>query len=118
MIDIEQAIKDEFTKQWDEMYKKLCVPGDTMTYSTEIRETTDFGKLLHKEGLWSLYTYEDTKSLMYHLCRGYAGMRQENSPVDPENGACSACGSSAPDEIRGLWTLHNFDRVQEGWDGV
>ena len=82
-----------------------------MNYSY-IKEQTDFSKLLHKEGLWSLYTYADSRSLMYHLCRGYGGIKQENSPVRPESGSCSACDLDAPDEIRGLWTLHNFDWVQ------
>ena len=82
-------------------------------YNTSIRENTDFSKLLHKEGLWSLYTYVEGRSLMYHLCRGYEGLKQENSPVRPKTGDCTACGSKSPDEIRGLWTLHNFDWVQE-----
>jgi hypothetical protein len=86
-------------------------PGDTMYYS-EIHDLTNFGKLLHKEGLWSLYAYADEKSLLYHLCRGYQGMSQDNNPVDPRTGQCSACHKEAPDEIRGLWTLHNFEWIQ------
>ena len=83
---------------------------------SNIRENTDFGKLLHKEGLWSLYTYDGNttgKSLLYHLCRGLAGVEQENSPVRPRTGDCTRCGSKSPDEIRGLWTLHNFDWIQK-----
>ena len=97
------------------MYKQMMgAPGDTMFHS-DIRENTDFGKLLHKEGLWSLYTYDGLgQSLLYHLCRGYDGMVQSNNPVRPRTGDCTACGSKSPDEIRGLWTLHNFDWVQSG----
>ncbi len=108
----------------DEHYKNMYAqsfgypsdPGDTM-HDSSIRENTDFGKLLHKEGLWSLYTYErdggSGKSLLYHLCRGYAGVQQVNSHVHPRTGDCTACGSKSPDEIRGLWTLHNFDWIQQ-----
>jgi hypothetical protein len=81
-------------------------------YHREVREQTNFGKLLHKEGLWSLYAYEGEKSLMFHLCRGFQGLRQENSPVDPHDSRCVACRREAPDEIRGLWTLHNFEWIQ------
>ena len=98
-----------------QMYKQanhLGDPGATMSYSL-IEERTDFGVLLHKEGLWSLYRYANGKSLMYHLCRGYVGMKQENSHVRPRTGDCTACGSKSPDEIRGLWTLHNFEWVQK-----
>lgn len=111
VINIEQ-ITDDFRKSFKKAYKHMCAPGDTM-YNTSIRENTDFSKLLHKEGLWSLYTYGEGRSLMYHLCRGYEGLKQENSPVRPKTGDCTACDSKSPDEIRGLWTLHNFDWVQE-----
>ena len=97
-----------------QVYKQvntLGVPGDTM-YPEDLRERTDFGQLLHKEGLWSLYKFDEGRSLLYHLCRGYTGMKQENRPVEPGTGECVACDSIAPEEIRGLWTLHNFDWVQ------
>ena len=116
-MNLEKLIEDEFKKQWDIAFKKMCVtipiPGDTM-YHDNIRELTDFGKLLHKEGLWSLYTYDEGRSLLYHLCRGLGyGIKQANSPVRPRTGDCTACGSKSPDEIRGLWTLHNFDWLQQ-----
>ncbi len=93
--------------------KDLGDPGGTMYYE-EVRESTDFGQLFHKEGLWSLYKYEEGRSLLYHLCRGYKGLKQDNNPVESSTGRCSSCGSEAPDEIRGLWTLHNFDWIQQG----
>ena len=34
-----------------------------------IQDDTNFGVLLHKEGLWSLYQFKEEKSLLYHLCR-------------------------------------------------
>lgn len=109
------SIADMLQAHFVQMYKQtindLSDPGDTMIHSN-VRENTDFGKLLHKEGLWSLYTYAEGKSLLYHLCRGYGGMNQVNSPVRPKTGDCTACGRKAPDEIRGLWTLHNFDWIQ------
>ena len=98
-------------KQGMRNIRNMSAPGDTM-YFEEIRDNTDFGQLLHKEGLWSLYKFEEGRSLLYHLCRGYKGLKQENSPVRPEDGQCVACESMAPEEIRGLWTLHNFDWVQ------
>lgn len=86
-------------------------PGTTMYYR-DVKESTNFGRLLHKEGLWSLYQFAEDRSIMYHLCRGYMGFKQENLPVNPDDGRCFGCGLEAPDEIRGLWTLHNFDWVQ------
>lgn len=91
----------------------LGVPGDTMYYY-DIRDRTNFGQLLHKEGLWSLYKFDECRSLLYHLCRGYLGLKQENYPAEPGTGQCTGCNTEAPDEIRGLWTLHNFDWVQLG----
>lgn len=113
MIDIEQMIKNAVEKAFKTAWSKMALggPGDTMDHS-DIRDNTDFGQLLHKEGLWSLYKYKKEKSLLYHLCRGYSGMQQSNNPVRPVTGGCTACDSEAPDEIRGLWTLHNFDWIQ------
>ena len=85
--------------------------GTLMNYSN-ITDLTNFGKLLHKDGLWSLYSFDDTLSIMFHLCRGH-GHIQRNSPVDPNTGRCSACTRDAPDEIQGLWKLHNWERIQE-----
>ena len=79
-----------------------------------IEEDTNFGKLLHKEGLWSLYQYKEEKSLVYHLCREtYGRIELRNSPCQPENGRCIVCAAEAPDEIKGLWTLHNFEWIQQ-----
>lgn len=79
-----------------------------------VHEDTNFGKLLHKEDLWSLYQFKEEKSLLYHLCRNYYGrMELVNTPCDPETAQCSACDEQAPDEIKGLWTLHNFDWIQQ-----
>ncbi len=85
-----------------------------------IEDDTNFGKLLHKEGLWSLYQYREERSLLYHLCRNDRNrMALENSPCSPEDSTCFMCDTVAPDEIRGIWTLHNFDWVQEnGGRGV
>ena len=119
------SIPDMFMKdvqdQWDAAYKAMCVdPGDTMDY-IEVRDRTDFGVLLHKEKLWSLYKFDEGRSLLYHLCRGRdgvpAGARLVNAPVHPDDGECSSCGSKSPDEIRGLWTLHNFDWIQKNGGG-
>ena len=109
-------ILDAYMKQlFMKGMRDLGDPGDTM-YNSHIRKNTDFGQLFHKEGMWSLYKYGDGRSLMYHLCRTYAGYDLVNSPVRPRTGDCSTCGSKSPDEIRGLWTLHNFDWIQSGSD--
>lgn len=115
VIDIEKMIKEAVDHAFKVGWSKIALsgPGDTMYYEG-IRERTNFGQLLHKEGLWSLYKFDEGRSLLYHLCRGYAGLKQENSPADPRDGQCSACESPAPDEIRGLWTLHNFEWIQRG----
>ncbi len=79
-----------------------------------IEDDTNFGKLLHKEGLWSLYQYREEKSLLYHMCRNeYGRMELVNSNCDSMTSRCTMCDKTAPDEIKGIWTLHNFDWVQE-----
>ncbi len=87
--------------------------GGLMSWNT-VHEDTNFGKLLHKEELWSLYQYQEEKSLLYHLCRNlYGRMELNNNVCDPESTVCSACNEKAPDEIKGLWTLHNFEWIQQ-----
>ena len=100
-----------FIKQLQQGLKAISSnPGGLMNYSN-IKDLTNFGKLLHKDGLWSLYSFDDTLSIMFHLCRGH-GHIQRNSPVDPNTGRCSACTRDAPDGIQGLWKLHNWERIQ------
>ena len=79
-----------------------------------VEEDTNFGVLLHKEDLWSLYQFREEKSLLYHLCREDGGrFRLQNTPCSPENGQCWRCRAKAPDEIHGLWKLHNFEWIQQ-----
>jgi hypothetical protein len=87
--------------------------GGDMSWNT-VGEDTDFGVLLHKEGLWSLYKYREEKSLLYHLCRNkYGRFDLHNNPCSPEDGRCSECNGQPPVEIHGLWKLHNFDWIQQ-----
>ena len=84
-----------------------------MSWNT-VQGDTDFGTLLHKEGLFSLYKFREDKSLLFHLCReSYGRFELKNTPCDPENGTCICCGTQAPEEIHGLWMLHNFDWIQQ-----
>ena len=93
--------------------QNLSMAGKIMNWHT-VEEDTNFGKLLHKEDLWSLYQFREEKSLLYHLCRNeYGRMELRNNPCDPADGQCTVCQKQAPDEIKGLWTLHNFEWVQE-----
>ena len=79
-----------------------------------VQEDTNFGKLLHKEGLWSLYQFREEKSIIYHLCRNHYGrMELMNNVCDPETSQCCVCKEQAPTEIQGLWKLHNFDWIQQ-----
>jgi hypothetical protein len=79
-----------------------------------VKEDTNFGVLLHKEGLWSLYQFREERSLLYHLCRNrYGRFELKNNPCDPAHGACIECDKEAPDEIQGLWKLHNFEWIQQ-----
>ena len=87
-------------------------------YNT-VEEDTNFGKLLHKEDLWSLYQFREEKSLLYHLCRErYGRFELKNNPCNPLDGKCSGCNQNAPEEIHGLWKLHNFEWIQQtrSWD--
>jgi hypothetical protein len=83
-----------------------------------VEEDTNFGVLLHKEGLWSLYQYREEKSLLYHLCRNqYGRFELKNNPCHPADGTCIECTKEAPDEIQGLWKLHNFEWIQQNGGG-
>ena len=78
-----------------------------------VEEDTNFGVLLHKEDLWSLYQFREEKSLLYHLCRSdYGRFELVNNPCQPSSGECIRCRAEAPQEIHGLWKLHNFEWIQ------
>ena len=84
-----------------------------MSWNT-VQEDTNFGVLLHKEDLWSLYQFKEEKSLLYHLCRSqYGRFELKNNPCNPSDGKCIECGTQAPEEIHGLWKLHNFEWIQQ-----
>jgi hypothetical protein len=88
--------------------------GGYMPGYNTVAEDTNFGVLLHKEELWSLYQYKEEKSLLYHLCRNlYGRFELNNNPCSPEDGKCIACDNQAPEEIHGLWKLHNFEWIQQ-----
>ncbi len=102
----------------DFMAEMQNVGGLVGGYKT-VEEDTNFGVLLHKEGLWSLYQFREEKSLLYHLCRSdYGRFVLVNNPCAPETSKCYMCRAEAPEEIKGLWTLHNFDWVQNGGEHV
>ena len=87
--------------------------GGMVSWNT-VAEDTDFGKLLHKKDLWSLYKFKEEKSLLYHLCRNrYGRFELKNNPCAPEDGKCIECQEQAPEEIHGLWKLHNFEWIQQ-----
>ena len=84
-----------------------------MSWNT-VQEDTNFGVLLHKEDLWSLYQFKEEKSLLYHLCRNkYGRFELNNNPCHPKDGTCTECSTQAPEEIHGLWKLHNFEWIQQ-----
>ncbi len=79
-----------------------------------VAEDTNFGALLFKEGLWSLYQYKEEKSLLYHLCRNqYGRFELRNNPCHPNDATCIECEVKAPEEIHGLWQLHNWEWIQQ-----
>ncbi len=76
-------------------------------------EDVKFTTLLHKEGLWSLYGTKGVASKLYHICRDKK-LNTTNSYVNRINYKCQNCSAEAPTEIKGLFQLHNFERIQEG----
>jgi hypothetical protein len=109
MVD---ALLAKYTVAFMAKMQKKVVPLSMSGYNT-VEEDTNFGVMLHKEGLWSLYRFRDNRSLLYHLCRNqYGRFELKNNPVHPNSSECVECNKVAPDEIRGLWTLHNFEWVQ------
>jgi hypothetical protein len=98
---------------WSDNIDKLVQEHFMAGYNT-VAEDTNFGALLHKEELWSLYQYREEKSLLYHLCRNkYGRFELKNNPCSPEDGKCIECYAQAPEEIHGLWKLHNFEWIQQ-----
>jgi hypothetical protein len=93
----------------------------------------DISKALHTDGDWYIISTDDFldltrkydyphKSIVYHQCRNY-WKRVNGSYVYYTPGIyrvseseftipCEDCGSSIPDDLRGLWLLHNFDSIQ------
>jgi hypothetical protein len=98
----------------DEDYKAIYGrPRNQMAGYNTVQEGTNFGVLLHKEDLWSLYQFEEEKSLLYHLCRNqYGRFELKNNPCHPSDSTCIECEKEAPEEIQGLWKLHNFEWIQ------
>lgn len=86
--------------------------GYAVQPETDPNEDVKFGTLLHKEGLWSLYGTKGTASRIYHMCRDQK-LRTINAVVNSFTYRCHNCGILAPDEIKGLFQLHNFEEIQE-----
>ena len=75
-------------------------------------------KYLHKQDDWELRTLQDNKywgSWIYHRCETHDVDANDNectwSMSDCHHGKCSWCDTPIPDEIYGIWKLHNFDSL-------
>jgi hypothetical protein len=109
-----QSLLDKYVIQWTVNIQNLVAQQQGFHMAT-VAEDTNFGVVLHKEDLWSLYQYKEEKSLLYHLCRlRYGRFELKNHPCAPADGKCIECNETAPDEIHGLWKLHNFKWIQQG----
>ena len=77
----------------------------------------NFEKLLYKEGLWSLYgTNEKDSIAMCHLCRDN---KSELTNHVVSQGNCTYCGQVPPDEISGVFKMHNWGDLaasHTAWD--
>lgn len=76
--------------------------------------------VLYEEGEWRIYGhFDDEYSTMAHKCPKWEQRNYPDKSRDPEwrwfwgTGDCQTCLASIPDDLKGLWTLHNFDRMSD-----
>lgn len=77
--------------------------------------------VLFEEGDWRLYGHiDDEFSTMAHKCPKWADEGSWGDQDDPRytewrwywgDAPCGRCHNAAPEQIRGVYLLHNFDRV-------
>ena len=69
-------------------------------------------KLLEVDG-WKLVRsrYLSINSYPLHVKCASGVYRHVSGNPSGKDGACTRCGEMAPDEILGLWKLHNWDTV-------
>ena len=71
------------------------------------------GVVLHEDGAFRLYHMGRDKSVLAHKCGSYPEPSKEKWWFLPHHShKCFMCGAVPSDEIRGLYTLHNWDRRQ------
>ncbi len=73
---------------------------------------------LHVQGLWEMSTMHDPPptrttwhSWITHKCR-ILPTQKNYWMVDVNNRCCPTCGLEVPNEIWGLWKLHNFHMMR------
>lgn len=68
---------------------------------------------LHEEGDFRLYSVRGIKSsVIAHRCESYPDSAMRQWWFLPSPHRCFMCGAVPPDEIQGLYVLHNWDRLQ------
>lgn len=84
-----------------------------MTHSPPYREE----QILFEMGSWSLRVHNTTLTLLQsyiqHQCP-IAKTRLYWYSLKRINEACRRCSEYPPDDIMGLWKLHNMDYIQTG----
>ena len=67
--------------------------------------------ILHEDGRFRLYATNKTDSLIAHHCEN-----PKNATIKwwylPSPHRCYMCGAVPPDNILGLYKLHNWDRLR------
>jgi len=102
-----------------------------MTHPEDIKDTS---KALFSEGAWHIMPgdlYSDKfvaydyphDSIIYHQCRNYWEKNKNSEIWIPPvvyrvslaemNIPCSSCGEVCPEGLQGLWTLHNYNSLQQ-----
>ena len=68
--------------------------------------------VLHEDGEFRLYEYNETMSFLAHQCDLYPNTARGEWWFFPTPHLCYQCGAVPSDEIMGLYMLHNWDRIQ------
>ena len=73
--------------------------------------------VLLKDGCWELRSHHSRKYLLVSFIQHYCPVLQEKRywySIPLMDHKCSGCQEYVPEDMMGLWKLHNMDYIQSG----